>query len=65
MIIDRAGYFRVLYAMNKGKMTPDQIKQLFEDWLMTQGEQYVTSITAALSNRHIEKYKLQNGITSK
>jgi hypothetical protein len=67
VMIDSAGYFSVLRAINpeRGKMTPDQLKKMFEEWFMTQGPDRVTSITACLSNRNIERYKLQNGIISK
>lgn len=65
VVMDKVGYFSVLRAMNQGKMTPEQIEKLFMDWFMTQGDERITSITAALSNRNIEKYKYQNGIISK
>lgn len=62
-MIDNAGYFSVLRAMNQGKLTPRQVVDLFDEWFkMGKPDEHAVSITRALSNRQIEGYKVRNNI---
>ena len=65
VINDNAGYVSVLRVMNQHDLSADQIKKMFSQWFGSANENYVSSITACLANRNVEKFKLQNGIKAK
>mgnify|MGYP003340466716 CR=1 FL=1 len=54
---------RVSFAMNTGKLTEEEIKELFNDWFnLDVPDDQLISISAALSGRQIEKFKVRNAI---
>lgn len=62
-VIDNAGYFSVLRAMNSGGLTADQVRDLFDEWFkLGRPDEETVSITRALSNRQIEQYKVRNNV---
>lgn len=62
-ILDKAGYFRVLSAMNQGGLTEAQILDLFDEWFtLGKSDEDTISLTRALSNRQIEAYKIRNNV---
>ena len=64
-ILDGAGYYSVLRAMNSGGLKEKDIERLFDGWFMNQPDEKAISLTRALSNRNIETFKVRNGITNK
>lgn len=56
------GYVRVLAAMSAG-LTSENIRLLFEDWFASRGkDEDKTSITRALSNIAINRFKVREGL---
>lgn len=62
-MLDKAGYIRVLAAMNEGKLSEAQVLDLFDEWFkLGKSDDETISLTRALSNRQIEGYKVRNNV---
>lgn len=62
-MVDKAGYVRVLAAMNEGGLSEAQVLDLFDEWFkLGKSDEESVSITRALSNRQIDGYKVRNNV---
>lgn len=62
-IVNKNGYFAIIYAMNTGKLTPSQIESLFEEHFdQPKKDEELMSITRALSANSINSFKVRNGL---
>lgn len=62
-IMNKAGYVIALRAMEKGKLTEEQIYDLFEEWFgLGKPDEETVQMTRALSDNQINGYKARNQI---
>lgn len=60
---DVKSYQIILFALKKGKLTEDQIYDLFDEWFkLGKPDEESIAITRALSGRQIEGYKVRNNV---